>query len=331
MRGTSALLLVSAFLVGGCGSAVSQPTTANSTVSQPASSTASALASSRSRANGSSGLGGRPSGIIGHTVGWDCVVREAARRACRSRPVAARIEVLRAPSGPQIAVVRTDDAGRFRFKVPPGDYTLVSRTSGFVLYARNLALRVRPHQLQRVVIGFFRRHPLPVGPAAGPASSYSPRISARLERFDQRTVPSLRCRGSLMAPPRRITGNVQRARAQTWLLVCLPIATGEAEQHVDTNGSLGHRRVFEVARGIAQDANRSMTRHERSLTAAVNETSSSSCSSSKPNAADARAASVAHPLPQWVRARRQPTSTAGVKWASKRGSLTYRLGLRLGT
>jgi hypothetical protein len=180
---TSALLLVSAFLAGGCGSAMSQQRTPNSTVSQAASSTASVAASSKSRANEGAGRGARPSGVTGQTVGSDCVLGAAARRTCRSRPVRATVAVLRAPSGPQVAVVHTDDAGRFRLRVPPGDYTLVSRTSGYFLYARNLAVHVRRHRLERVLISFLRRHPLPVGPMVGAASSDPRRVSRPLVRF----------------------------------------------------------------------------------------------------------------------------------------------------
>src|SRR5712692_6801234 len=63
----------------------------------------------------------------------------------------------------------------------------------------------------------------------------------------------------------------------------------------------------------------SITRRERRLPGAVNDTTSSSPNVSKPSASTARAPSVAYPSPQYSPARRQPLSTQRVKCASKGG------------
>ena len=84
----------------------------------------------------------------------------------------ATIEVLRLPDRGRTANVATDYAGRFRLSVPPGNYELVPRTSGVLLWARAMNVRVAAKKLAHVVVTFFPHHPLPVSPApAGRAES----------------------------------------------------------------------------------------------------------------------------------------------------------------
>ena len=58
---------------------------------------------------------------------------------------------------------------------------------------------------------------------------------------------------------------------------------------------------------------------DRDPFAALNETISGSASSTKATRVAPSAASVANPLPQWARARRQPISTHGEKGSTRRG------------
>ncbi len=78
----------------------------------------------------------------------------------------ATIEVLRLPDRVRTANVATDYAGRFRLSVPPGSYALLPRTSGVLLWARAMHVRVAAKKLAHVVVTFFPHHPLPVSPAA---------------------------------------------------------------------------------------------------------------------------------------------------------------------
>jgi hypothetical protein len=65
------------------------------------------------------------SGITGVTVaGPQCPV-EIAGQPCAAQPVAARI-VVQDPAGRDLLAFTSDDQGRFRVGLPPGDYVLVT-------------------------------------------------------------------------------------------------------------------------------------------------------------------------------------------------------------
>ena len=102
---------------------------------------------------------------MGQTVSSRCAGQAASDPGCRERPVRATIEVLRLPDRVRTANVATDSAGRFRLSVPPGSYELVPRTSGVLLWARVMHIRVAAKKLANVVVTFFPHHPLPVSPA----------------------------------------------------------------------------------------------------------------------------------------------------------------------
>lgn len=162
LRRSSVPVVASVFVATGCGSATGQQVLPKSTAGR-AGSTATATAPlirphkiSRRQTH---------SGITGQAFSSACVVPSAGGHTCPRHPVRATIELLRAPSEHQIAVIETDEAGRFEINVPPGEYQLRARTAEILLFAPPMALRVRSDQFERVTVSFFLRHPLPVRPA----------------------------------------------------------------------------------------------------------------------------------------------------------------------
>jgi hypothetical protein len=171
----SALLLFGVFVASGCGSSVSQQLPARRAAARsPGSPAATAVARFAGRSPETSRDGSRLSGITGQAVASDCAVPRAGKRTCPRHRVRATVEVLRVPSGDQIAMVRTDRAGHFRLSVPSGAYRLVSQTSGSLLFARPVAVRVRPHHFARVWVSFFPRHPLSVAPGPNECKACPP-------------------------------------------------------------------------------------------------------------------------------------------------------------
>ncbi len=166
---TSALLLMSVVVAGGCGSSASQRSSPRQTVSPAVSTTASPAASSTRRSHKISRTGGR-SGVTGQAVASVCGALPAGKQTCPRRPVLATIRVVQRPSGQEVAVIHTDPAGRFRLNLAPGAYELFSRTSGYFLYARPVILRVRSHQIARTLVSFAPRHPLPIAHIAAGGS-----------------------------------------------------------------------------------------------------------------------------------------------------------------
>jgi hypothetical protein len=162
--GTLGVLLLGVLALSGCGSSLGQRTAQSPAAASRSASTSVGIGGTAVSQRGR--RGGQRSGIVGQAVSSRCAGQAADNPGCRERPVRATIEILRLPSRAETASVSTDYAGRFRLSVPPGNYELVARTSGFLLLARGMRLRVHASELAHVVVTFFPRHPLPVGPAA---------------------------------------------------------------------------------------------------------------------------------------------------------------------
>jgi hypothetical protein len=160
----SRVLLFGVLALSGCGSSISQQTAQSHAT--PSRSAPTPLRTGKTRVSHRRRSGGQGSGIVGQTVSSRCAGQAASDPGCRERPVRATIEVLRLPDRVRTANVATDYAGRFRLSVPPGSYELVPRTSGVLLWARDVHIRVAAKELARVVVTFFPHHPLPVPPAA---------------------------------------------------------------------------------------------------------------------------------------------------------------------
>ncbi len=69
------------------------------------------------------------------------------------RPYQAAFSVLD-PSGAQVAVARSDAAGKFRVELPPGSYTLRPLVSGRFPHASDQPVTVESGRMARVIIRF---------------------------------------------------------------------------------------------------------------------------------------------------------------------------------
>jgi hypothetical protein len=156
------MLLVGAFLAAGCGSASGQGTPTSTAVRAASTGT-----TAGSQPAGSRSLRSADSGIVGQTVGLVCG-GPSSEQGCPRRPVVATIDILRLPSQQHIATVRTDNRGYFRRNLPPGTYKLQAHTSGQLVWARAVTVRILTHQIQHTTITFVPRHPLPVAPGSAP-------------------------------------------------------------------------------------------------------------------------------------------------------------------
>jgi uncharacterized protein YceK len=166
----SGVLLPGVVALSGCGSSMSQQTAHSGATSSRSASTALSAGPTRGSHPQRSAAG---SGIVGQAVSSQCPGQAASDPGCRERPVRAKIEVLRLPDRVTAASVATDSAGRFSLSVRPGNYELVPRTSGVLLWARAVHTRVAAKERAHVVVTFLPRHPLPVSPAAvGGAKSH---------------------------------------------------------------------------------------------------------------------------------------------------------------
>lgn len=194
-----AILLVSALIGTGCGSATGQQTLSKSNAT-PTAATTSRSTSHPTKISQTptqpSGIKGqakisqtrtqasaikdqakisqtrtKSSGIKGQALSYACTALSDAKQTCPRHPARATIELLQAPSGQQIATVQTDDAGRFQVQLPPGAYQLRARGSDIRRFAPPLTLTVRPNQFEQATVKFFIRHPLPLGVRAGASVS----------------------------------------------------------------------------------------------------------------------------------------------------------------
>jgi len=147
----SAMLLAGVFLGTGCGSATGRAaSTSTASGLQPA---------------GFSSIRSADSGIVGQTLGIVCG-GASSEQGCPRRPVVATIDVLRMPSQQLIATIRTDNRGHFRRNLPPGTYKLQARSTGQLVRARAVTVRILTHQIKQTTITFVPRHPLPVAPGS---------------------------------------------------------------------------------------------------------------------------------------------------------------------
>jgi hypothetical protein len=118
--------------------------------------------------------GGRRSGIAGQATDPQCSVPIAGQRSCARHPLTATIQVLRLPGRHQVATIHTGRHGRFRIALPAAAYELTGQTRNYSLVARPVTVRVHRDHFQHVMLDFFRRHPLPVGPGAAHCKACPP-------------------------------------------------------------------------------------------------------------------------------------------------------------
>jgi hypothetical protein len=176
--GSSAVLLIGLALLGGCGSATQSPTrsSAGSQNGSDAGSGAASMTTTARTATAStttaaspaprpvSSAGAHSSVVRGQTVGSRCVFSRGATARCSTRPVQAMITVLSTESGRRVASTHTDAASRFRLRLRPGGYELLARPSDQLLFSRSIPIRVHAGHVKHLIVVFYRRHPLPVGP-----------------------------------------------------------------------------------------------------------------------------------------------------------------------
>jgi hypothetical protein len=98
-------------------------------VSQPAGRNAQGTAGAQATATAASGAQGTAQGTIAGEVvaGPTCPV-EPVDTPCPAKPVPHRELTVTAPPNTVVATVTTDDAGRFRVQVPPGNYIVHVKT-----------------------------------------------------------------------------------------------------------------------------------------------------------------------------------------------------------
>ena len=144
----------------------------------------------------------------------------------------------------------------------------------------------------------------------GTGNIFNPALgTARSSRSSpSRPAPRFSSRPSSRLPVARPGGGGGEGRPPVPLRLLQPV------EHMPSNRvPLRQHGMIEIILGRVVMPIFSITWRERTFSGTVNETISSSPSRSKPNASDARAASVAYPLPQCASASRQPISTHGVK------------------
>jgi hypothetical protein len=93
------------------------------------------------------GPGGGSSGLFGRVV---LTPTCPGTSHCPSKPVAAAVSIERS-DGERIEMVDTDDSGRFRVSLPPGDYLVSARVPAQPdLVPRSTAVTVEPGRFVRV-------------------------------------------------------------------------------------------------------------------------------------------------------------------------------------